>query len=221
MLNEELLLAGFNKRIQILDVGYVFSCTHDYDMEDALVDCLLLVPDKVLKSMRCLTSRPLHGVRFVGCDELTSLEAASTFDHVVHKAGHDNVLRSSDAGAAARCNVLRHVVRRASLIEPLERVACFADRGELCRLLAQVPGVRQPRFLEVRSPGADLASLMREADLRFPVMCKPLVACGTVESHQLAVVRREDGLASQRSPLLLQVCHCVRVCVLSVSVGMV
>ena len=57
---------------------------------------------------------------------------------------------------------------------------------------------------EVRDPAADVAAAVRTAGLRFPVVCKPIQACGTVESHQLAVVMREAGLRTVRPPVLVQ-----------------
>jgi hypothetical protein len=166
------------------------------------IDVLLLVPDKVLKALGCLTLSPVRGVRFVSSERVAA-EAAGSFDHVLHKAAHDSVLGVADVDAAARLSLLRSV-RQAALIEPLERVALFADRGELCCALEGV--VRQPRFLVVRSStgATELAELVRKAGLRFPLVCKPLTACGTSESHLLTVVQADDGLASQSSPLLVQ-----------------
>ena len=118
------------------------------------ISVLLLLPDKVLRALSCLTAAPIRGVRFVACDQAADAEAASTFDHIVHKAAHDSVLSATDAGAAARGAIMRSVVSRGALIESLERVAFFADRGELCSALQGV--VQQPPFLAVRQADANL-----------------------------------------------------------------
>ena len=111
---------------------------------------------------------------------------------VVHKAGYDLVLRNDgDAAAAARWELLQRVPSSA-LLEPIERAVRFADRAFMCRCLAQLwPAVQQPRFAELRGKRADV--LAAASTLRFPLLCKPFVACGPA-GHKLTLVLRPAGL---------------------------
>ena len=82
-------------------------------------------------------------------------------------------------------------------------MALFADAAAAARSLGR-PEVPQPRFLELRDPDEDVAAAARAGDLRFPLLCKPLVACGPAASHELAVALCEEGLSQVRPPVLLQ-----------------
>lgn len=182
--------------------------------------CLLLLPDKQLSRLRGLTSAPsatVGGVRFVTHEPATDADA--TADIVLHKHQYDVAVAAGapcDAAtaAAARCEALRRVASRAALFDPLPAVARFADRSALCGALAELaPAVEQPRFA-VLADDSDASISAALKQLRFPVLCKPLVACGTAESHALAVALREDGLRELctsgggggplRPPMLLQ-----------------
>jgi inositol-1,3,4-trisphosphate 5/6-kinase/inositol-tetrakisphosphate 1-kinase len=162
------------------------------------------VPRRVRERLQPLVDQTVQGVRFALHDASSEAPLPAS-DLVVHKAVNDVVLRSGDAAAAARYATLQQLAARVPLLDPLESMAVFADRGELCRMLdALRPGVRQPRFLELREPAESVLDAARAAGLRFPLLCKPLVACGPPASHELAVVLGEEGLRRVAAPVLLQ-----------------
>tara|TARA_B110001452_G_scaffold50833_1_gene38859 strand:- start:786 stop:1871 length:1086 start_codon:yes stop_codon:yes gene_type:complete len=189
--------------------------TGSCDGEQAAITVLLCVPDKVRNRLGALLDAPVQGVRFVpyveeaGEDEegrhATTPPPLPACDLVLHKAVNDIVLRLDDAAAARRYATLERLAARVPLLDPLPSVALFADRGVLCRTLAGLrPEVPQPRFLELREPSESVAAAARAAGMRFPLLCKPLVACGPAASHELAVALCEEGLSQVRPPVLLQ-----------------
>ena len=175
--------------------------------------CALVLPPDKLGKVSELAACPVDGVKFAAEDGAAA-EAATPPDAVVHKAVFDLAHAATDDAAAARLRLLRRYDERGVLLDLLERSLPFADRGEICRLLASLhPEAPQPAFLELRDADADVVARVREAmaqpragegRLRYPLMCKPLLACGPASSHELAVVLREEGLAALRPPLLLQ-----------------
>ncbi|CAN0454152.1 unnamed protein product, partial [Phaeothamnion confervicola] len=51
---------------------------------------------------------------------------------------------------------------------------------------------------------AQLAARLRRAGLRYPVICKPVEACGTQGSHAMVVVLDDSGLKRVRPPTVVQ-----------------
>ena len=96
--------------------------------------CLLVLPDKVLERLSELTAAPLvHGVRFVTWQPG---QPTAGFGVVLHKAAYDSAVFLSDPSASARLNALFGC--GSPLIDPLDRVARFADRGAICHSIAQL-----------------------------------------------------------------------------------
>ncbi len=181
----------------------------------ARATCLLVLPDRVLERLRELTTADsVGGVRFIVADAYSVHDEPC--DVLLHKAAFDVACAAADDPlGTARCEALR---RRASsgstlFFDPLPSVERFADRSAICHALSSLaPAVRQPRFAVLRD-GSDASIAEVLERLRLPFVCKPLVACGTDASHQLAVVLRAEGLrelcsggggASPCPPMLVQ-----------------
>ena len=49
-----------------------------------------------------------------------------------------------------------------------------------------------------------LKSLLARAKLKYPLICKPVTACGSASSHQLAIVIDERGLELISPPVVIQ-----------------
>lgn len=184
-------------------------------MPDALSDTsgaqapltvLICVPRRVRDRLQGeLLGQTVQGVRFMLHDPEDEAGPPPACDLVIHKAVNDVVLRAGDAIAAARYASLQQLASSVPLLDPLESMAVFADRGELSRMLEELqPGVRQPRFLELRGPTESVVDAARAAGLQLPLLCKPLVACGPPASHELALALCEEGLRRVQAPVLLQ-----------------
>ncbi len=167
--------------------------------------CLLVLENKLLATAaRTLPAGPVGGIRFVPFSPGCSAADQPRCRAVLHRAMYDLALSRASAAATERLALLRELEARGIALEPLASVERFADRGALCRMLARIDGVRQPRFVEVRSEGASVAEAAGSAGLRFPLLCKPLLASGPASSHDLAIVLHEAGLDGIRAPVLLQ-----------------
>ena len=159
---------------------------------------MLLLSDSALEKMWShLPAQPVHGVRFVPYKEANSLPC----DVVLHRAMYDATMQTEDPRAADRYRQLTVLDSTCIPLDPCLRVLPFADRGALASMIAQA-GAAQPKFVIVRSPVDDL--LAATSTLCFPLLCKPMVACGSKQSHQLAVALNPAGLSQLSPPLFVQ-----------------
>ena len=173
--------------------------------------CALVFAQKKLTALRELTDCEHDYVRFVPFQPEASLSAV---DAALHKGAYDAVMREYDPQALIRWNYLNKLSDQGALIEPLMSVVKFSDRSVICRALEELaPAVQQPRFALLPSVEAGKAcAIAAAAGLCFPLICKPVTACGPF-GHNLAIVLREEGLrelcegrhkASLSLPLLAQ-----------------
>ena len=159
-----------------------------------MTTCLCVLAEKKLTTLSELVNAEHDGVRYVryragDSDEQQLAEC----DVAIHKGAYDAAVMVEDIEAARRWKVLQHLSARSALLEPLERVAVFADRGAMCQALSQLaPLVQQPRFA-LLDQGPATAACAAARGLAYPLVCKPVAACGP-SGHRLAVVMREQGL---------------------------
>ena len=103
------------------------------------VTVLICVPLRVKERLQELPGQVVHGVRFLLHDPEAD-GAPPACDLVVHKGVNDLVLHNEDAAAAARYSRLQQLAAHVPLLDPLESMPVFADRGQLCRHVQQCPG---------------------------------------------------------------------------------
>ena len=159
-----------------------------------MTTCLCVLAEKKLTTLSELVNAEHDGVRYVGYRAGDSDEQQlAECDVAIHKGAYDAAVMVEDIEAARRWKVLQHLSARSALLEPLERVAVFADRGAMCQALSQLaPLVQQPRFA-LLDQGPATAACAAARGLAYPLVCKPVAACGP-SGHRLAVVMREQGL---------------------------
>lgn len=103
---------------------------------------------------------------------------------------------------------------RTVLLDPLDSVRKVISRSRTCHTLRQIeqrlgescPFSQPPYLLVEESESAEsVVSKMILAHINFPVICKPVAACGTPTSHQMAVlVCAEDVATMLPRPCVLQ-----------------
>ena len=159
-----------------------------------MTTCLCVLAEKKLTTLSELVNAEHDGVRYVGYRAGDSDEQQlAECDVAIHKGAYDAAVMVEDIEAARRWKVLQLLSARSALLEPLERVAVFADRGAMCQALSQLaPLVQQPRFA-LLDQGPATAACAAARGLAYPLVCKPVAACGP-SGHRLAVVMREQGL---------------------------
>ena len=105
---------------------------------------------------------------------------------------------------ARSCEALGRIIQRRhlELAHSNTNNVCSYDRSSSCCF-------SQPRFVAVRhedhAMGPDrIMRMMTEAGFGFPVICKPVEACGTPNSHSMAVVVSAAGLDLVQPPCIVQ-----------------
>ncbi len=110
---------------------------------------------------------------------------------IVHKLTED--LDSSDAECTGKIRALRDYLLRhpqTVIVDPLCAVELVVSRVRtiqtIQRLISSTPKCpfTQPRFAIASSP-ADIKQAMAASGLTYPVICKPIAACGTPGSHAM------------------------------------
>lgn len=128
------------------------------------------------------------------------------FDVIIHKLTEDlmeeeRTGRASDKLAAVRAYVLKHP--RTVLVDPLESVRGLVSRlrmHEGLRRIARGRGVVADRAFLLARTHEDLRLALQRGALKLPLMCKPVDACGSAESHRMAVVLSLEGVAEAPLP---------------------
>lgn len=104
------------------------------------------------------------------------------------------------------------------VIDPLACQKAVVDRSNISAIsekleivLGGVVPLRHPRFAivdgsdkEVQMTTEYITELMRINDVHLPVICKPVQACGTVESHLMGIVHHVEDILSFPPPFLIQ-----------------
>jgi len=96
-----------------------------------------------------------------------------------------------------------------TLIDPPNNVQKLMSRASIASILSSsLTQIKNPSFT-VRAPAH--AIINRKEDIEtnntlpaYPLIAKPLDAAGTVQSHKMTVVLKEDGLQDLTTPCLLQ-----------------
>jgi len=166
--------------------------------------CLLLMQKSVLEELaRVLPPGPVDGVTFVPYREETNIPP-SEYDVVISRAMYDAAMASADAGADVRWALLQSLPPE-RVLDSTPDLLAFGDREKTMLQLTRVaPAVHQPRSVTVRWEGADVAACVRAAGLRFPLIAKPLLACGPGHSHELTVALHPAALREICPPTILQ-----------------
>lgn len=110
---------------------------------------------------------------------------------IIHKLTED--LESSEPESAHKIDALsRYLDRnpRTAIIDSFSAVKTVVSRARttlrLQHLIETVPNCafKQPQFAIAPSPEM-IRSVIRESNLSYPVICKPIEACGTPNSHSM------------------------------------
>lgn len=152
------------------------------------------------------------GLLFQAWDPEQLPENQPYFHLIIHKLTEDIDKEESRGKIAALEMYLRHYPS-CRLVDPLEAVRKVISRARTCHHLGAIESrlgnrcpFRQPRYLTVSEFDTIPTVRQRLADgnFRWPVICKPIEACGTPKSHEMAVLVREDDLHMLPKPCVIQ-----------------
>ncbi|KAJ8686198.1 hypothetical protein QAD02_021992, partial [Eretmocerus hayati] len=141
------------------------------------------------------------------------LESQGPIDVFFHKLA-DFLSRAKDGDEQAKSIVSRvknYIFKHPELIviDPLENVEILTNRYESYKMI--LDGFRHddqifiPNFAYVES--SDTSKLMddlKNNGIRFPCVCKPLIAHGSSDAHKLMVIFNERGLSDCQPPCVAQ-----------------
>lgn len=170
-----------------------------------------------------------YGVRFEVWDPSIPMDKQPKFDVIVHKLTEE-LCSTEEAGDLApikidKISCLEDYLAAnptCKIIDPITAVRRVMSREVTCKMIAEITekrsrqcDIRQPAWFVTKEwTASSIVELMRRNGIDFPIICKPVVGCGTPSSHQLVVAVSQEGLAqqlaskgTQREGLLVQKFH--------------
>jgi len=136
------------------------------------------------------------------------------YNVIIHKITED--IRSDDEDSKAKVKLLQSYLARnpkTVIVDPLSCVENVITRSRVCRVLEKIINsttsargfcpFTQPKYLIVDDVNS-LVSKVKASSLQFPLICKPIEACGTPNSHSMVIAVSPDGLELVNSPCVIQ-----------------
>jgi len=95
------------------------------------------------------------------------------------------------------------------VLDPLNRIENLLDRNRQYRLVVKRQKDEEdfflPNFIELTTKDKEKnIQLLRENNVKYPIVCKPLIAHGCTLAHQMSLVFSEKGLDDIRVPCVAQ-----------------
>ncbi|XP_011309241.1 inositol-tetrakisphosphate 1-kinase [Fopius arisanus] len=140
-----------------------------------------------------------------------SLDSQGPFDVFLHKL--TDTLAHAEAGdsqARAVVNRVESYIRRNPkmiVVDPLESVKKVRDRQNSYEILREMQcnDVFVPNSIELKSRNvSDNLTELHRHNIKFPFMCKPLLAQGSSNAHQMMVIFNEEGVKDCQPPCIVQ-----------------
>lgn len=120
------------------------------------------------------------------------------FDIIIHKITED--IRSSDDDSRAKISHLEKYLLlnpHTQIVDPLDSVEKVISRSRVCNILDSIIkrqlsrtgkcDFNQPSYVVVDNVSI-IEEVVSRASIKFPVICKPIEACGTPNSHSMVVI---------------------------------
>ncbi|XP_071511415.1 inositol-tetrakisphosphate 1-kinase-like [Diadema antillarum] len=178
------------------------------------------VPEKKRKKLNFETLAALlkeRGVELIQLDLLQPLSEQGPFSVIIHKLT-DVVTQAAQGDNKAQCmlnNLETHIQLFPDVIvlDPLDSVKNLMDRNISYQVLQDSLQsnhkthhvVRVPNFVEIHTTKeAEIKKKLQEANVGFPLVCKPSQAHGSVMSHKMALIFNEAGLKDIKPPCVAQ-----------------
>lgn len=146
------------------------------------------------------------GVRFIPFEASTD----ETYDVIVHKLTEDlDKEEQSERVSSITEYICAHP--EVVVVDPFDSVKILISRATTTDMLEKIvcAEFEQPKHLKFHEPTSpeEIARVMAERGVVYPIICKQLSACGTPISHHMIVVVDFSGLSLLTFPCLLQQYH--------------
>jgi inositol-1,3,4-trisphosphate 5/6-kinase/inositol-tetrakisphosphate 1-kinase len=154
------------------------------------------------------------GFQLIKIDLKSPIEPQGPFVAIIHKLS-DIVVKAeqSDESALQQITLFEDYVNKhpeVIILDPLENVRKLLDRYRQYKLiddseLAREDGVFTPTFVELTTTDvSENIEKLKNAFVRFPFVCKPLLAHGSTYAHQMSLIFSESGLKTISPPCVAQ-----------------
>jgi hypothetical protein len=154
----------------------------------------------------------------VGGVAFAPLQAGGKFHVILHKLTEELDAHKCLRGPTKLDLLETYIAEHPStvVIDPLTSVRNVVNRKRTClclqaiqKRMAEACPFGQPAFVVVEESSLmsgpnHLDAEMRSHGLSFPVICKPLEACGTANSHSMVIVFSPEGFADVKPPMIVQ-----------------
>lgn len=154
-----------------------------------------------------------RGIELVKIDMGNPMEEQGPFDLMLHKltAMYAQALNHDPKATAAIRMVENYIDEHPEMIvmDPLPGVHRLLLRNQTYELLQQCfkndDKVFTPTYVELSTTNVHHnKKMLQEANVTFPVVCKPVTAGGGIEAHEMAVVFNENRISECTLPCVAQ-----------------
>lgn len=158
------------------------------------------------------------GIELVKLNIDKSLELQGPFDLILHKC--TLLMVDAEDGDEQSLDAINNIKEYISshpdciLVDSFESIEKLIDRHEQyklllqCNLLKSESVVYTPTFVELSTKDRESnKQRLQEAEVKYPFVCKPIVAHGSSASHKMAIIFNEQGLDDIQPPCVAQTFH--------------
>lgn len=218
-------LVGYALNTKKLRRSYCSQTSPDKITKESNIDIVIVDDEKKLAHAApwcgggladILSAGNSDGVQFQLWDPTILMCNQPKFDVIVHKLTEDLSIESSDKDTEKIAALEQYLDANPNtrIVDSLDSVRTVVSRELTCKALervSRVPGciVKQPNYFIYRMHTASgnecngrndsLLERMLENNMSFPVICKPVVGCGTPSSHQMVIIVSPEDLVQLRS----------------------
>jgi len=196
---DDVILAELLEETEVIvdrfsDVGSGLRLNSQYDNRAVLKVGVYLTAKKRPKFNAFFSFEYRRDIDFINLSDMDSLPSLGPYDVLVVKATDLLVINDTDSKRQLElftqyCEEYPNMV----VIDSMEAVSNVIDRLRLCEIIDGANLEFKGRC--IRSPPTFQSTQSDFEDLiNFPIICKPLSACGSRDSHQMAVVLNNQAL---------------------------
>ncbi|XP_069117199.1 inositol-tetrakisphosphate 1-kinase-like [Argopecten irradians] len=155
------------------------------------------------------------GIELIKLDIFRPLENQGPFDLILHK--FTGLMVKAEEGDTTSLTALQNVKDylrshpNCLLVDTFDSLKNLIDRNEQyktllrCHLLDSDSCVFTPTFVELTTTDISInKARLQQANVKFPFVCKPIVAHSTSMSHKMCIIFNERGLKDVQPPCVAQ-----------------
>jgi inositol-1,3,4-trisphosphate 5/6-kinase/inositol-tetrakisphosphate 1-kinase len=161
---------------------------------------------------------PIDGVKFVPFDT-KDVSTLPSFHLIIHKLTED--LEQEETSEKIKgLKLYLQLHPETIVIDPLESVRLVTSRSKSCEIISRIESefiidnikysISQPKYFVVNESQLKreyFLQCMDNVGLKFPIICKPVTACGSADAHLMAVLVKIEDISLLSLPVVIQQYH--------------